>query len=146
MVLKGLGIPEDDSLPAQMDPSGWPAMKKRFEDVFATKSRDEWAAVFEGTDACVSPVLTMDEAPTHPHNVARSSFMPSCAGRDEVAVPAAPRMSETPGRVDDVPGPARGAHTREVLREFGVSAAEIDELERSGGVTQLEARPGPSKL
>jgi len=62
---------ERAELPDQMDQAHWPEMKERFAAVFATRTRDEWMAVFEGSDACVAPVLTMHEAKDHPHNRAR---------------------------------------------------------------------------
>jgi len=74
--LRGLGLAEED-LPAQYDASGWPVLRARFAAVLATRPRDEWAAVFAGTDACVTPVLTMDEAPRHPHNATRGTYQPS---------------------------------------------------------------------
>lgn len=80
----------------QNDRDGWPAMKADFAAVFASRTRDEWAAVFEGTDACVSPVLSMAEAPHHPHNAARHTFIT----RDGIAQAApAPQMPGTAGPV-----------------------------------------------
>ena len=73
LLLAGLGL-DADSLPAQMDRDGWPAMKERFAAVFRSRSRDQWTAVFEATDACVTPVLTLTEAARHPHNAARETF------------------------------------------------------------------------
>jgi alpha-methylacyl-CoA racemase len=72
--LTGLGLTGED-LPAQYDVSGWPVLRKRFTEIIATRTRDEWAEVFTGTDACVTPVLSLDEAPTHPHNLARNPFV-----------------------------------------------------------------------
>jgi alpha-methylacyl-CoA racemase len=71
-LLVGLGI--DPAEAPQYDPAGWPALHARFEAVFATRDRDDWAARFQGTDACVTPVLTLAEAPTHPHNRARGTL------------------------------------------------------------------------
>lgn len=89
-LLQGLAIPGNEA--PQYDRSVWPALHQRFEAVFATRDRDDWAAVFEGTDACVTPVLSLKEAPHHPHNVARGSF----AG-EKLAQPApAPRFSGSP--------------------------------------------------
>jgi alpha-methylacyl-CoA racemase len=93
--LAGLGLAGED-LPAQYDPAGWPALRERFAAVLGRRTRDEWAEHFAGTDACVTPVLSLDEAPAHPHNLARGTFV-----RDERAgawAPAvAPRLSRTPG-------------------------------------------------
>lgn len=82
----------------QQDRSGWPAMQADFAAVFATKSRDEWAEVFAGTDACVTPVLSMTEAPGHPHNKARETFVT----RNGVMQAApAPRLSGSQGCLRD---------------------------------------------
>lgn len=98
--LRGLGLDTDDGLPSQHDTSGWPALRARFTAVIATKTRDEWAAVFADTDACVAPVLTFGEATEHPHAVARGGFVEV----DGVVQPApAPRFSRTP---PDPPTPA----------------------------------------
>jgi len=72
--LRGLGLSADD-LPAQYDPAGWPVLRARFAELLASRPRDEWAAVFADTDACVTPVLTLDEAPEHPHNAARGTYL-----------------------------------------------------------------------
>lgn len=80
-------VPETE----RMDSANWPALGARLAAIIATKTRDEWAAIFEGTDACVAPVLTLDEAPDHPHNQARGAF----AALDGARQPApAPRFSE----------------------------------------------------
>ncbi|WP_132878477.1 CaiB/BaiF CoA transferase family protein [Tamaricihabitans halophyticus] len=90
-LLDGLGL-ADAELPAQGDRDGWPILRKRFTEVFASRTRDEWTAVFEGTDACVAPVLTFAEAPTHPHAAERAGFLEI----DGVTQPApAPRFSRT---------------------------------------------------
>ena len=74
-LLEGMGLTDDPTLPGQMERDKWPAMKVRFAEVFKTKTRDEWSAIFDGTDACVVPVLSPWEAHLHPHNVARSTFV-----------------------------------------------------------------------
>ena len=117
-------------LPPQWDRTTWPAMKRRLAAVVRTRTRDQWAAAFEGTDACVFPVLGMDEAPRHPHNVARSTF----TERDGVVQPSpAPRFSRT---VPAIAGPpARpGQHTDEALAEWGFDHAEIVALRDTGAV------------
>ncbi|HRO13631.1 MAG TPA: CaiB/BaiF CoA-transferase family protein [Paracoccus sp. (in: a-proteobacteria)] len=78
------------ALPDRMDPANWPALRGILATVIATRSRDDWAAVLEGTDACAAPVLSIDEAPHHPHNIARAAF----AGSEPAP---APRLSDTPG-------------------------------------------------
>jgi alpha-methylacyl-CoA racemase len=127
-LLDGLGL-GDAGLPAQHDRSGWPELRRRFAAAFASRSRDEWAQVFAGTDACVAPVLGMGEAPGHPHARARSAFT-EVAG---VTQPApAPRFGRSGTRAPTAP-PAPGADTDTVLGGLGLSAAEIAAL-RAGGV------------
>lgn len=93
-MIKGLGL--EDRGYRQDDRADWPRMEADFKAMFVTRPRDEWAALFAQTDACVTPVLSMAEAPTHPHNVARASF----AGYDGISQPApSPRFSATPGNV-----------------------------------------------
>ncbi len=94
-LLARLGI-DPGALPAQMDRSGWPEIRARLTEVFARQSRDDWAALLEGTDACASPVLTIAEAPAHPHNRARDTYVT----HDGLTQPApAPRLSRTPGQI-----------------------------------------------
>jgi alpha-methylacyl-CoA racemase len=119
--------------PTELDrssPDSWPGISNRVADVFATRSRDEWTEHFEGTDACVSPVLSLKEAPTHPHLAERGTFVDV----DGVLQPApAPRFSRTPGAVQSNPS-IPGAHTREVLERWGLS--NVDELIDSGVAVQ----------
>jgi alpha-methylacyl-CoA racemase len=97
--LAGLGIDPAD-LPAQYDRAGWPVLRARFTELFASRTRDEWAAVFDGTDACVTPVLAFGEVAAHPHLAARSTIVEA----DGVAQAApAPRFSRTPARLPDPP-------------------------------------------
>jgi alpha-methylacyl-CoA racemase len=117
-----------EPLPEQHDRSGWPTLRRRFAEVFRTKTRDEWSAVFEGSDACFAPVLTFAEARAHPHNLARRAYVTV----GEVPQPApAPRFSRTPGAVRGAP-PERGAHGRDGLTDWGFSAAEIERLASLG--------------
>jgi alpha-methylacyl-CoA racemase len=109
---------------SQDDPERWPELHALLRDIIADRSRDEWARLFEGSDACVAPVLALSEAPSHPHNRARETFIE----RFGVTQPApAPRFSATPGGVRLKP-PAIGADTREILRELDLPAAEIERL------------------
>ena len=112
-----------------MDKAQWPEMKERLTEIFATKTRDEWCEIMEGTDVCFAPVLTMDEAAQHPHNVERGTFV-EVAG---IAQPApAPRFSRTPGEMQRPPSHA-GQHTDEILAEWlGADADRIAAL-RAGG-------------
>lgn len=105
LLLEGLGLPHD--MFVQADRSGWSHMAEIFEAKFAAKSRDEWAEVFALTDACVTPVLSFEEALNHPHNRARGTFVT----REGIAQPnAAPRFSATPlGPADEPSEMGRGA-------------------------------------
>jgi alpha-methylacyl-CoA racemase len=118
--VKRLGV-SPDSLPDRDNPATWPEGKQRLAEAFRTRSRDEWAAVFDGSDACVSPVLSLDEAPHHPHAVARSAFI-DIAGTVQPA--PAPRFSKTPAATP-TPPPQRGADTESVLRDWGVTAGAV---------------------
>ncbi|HEY0531741.1 MAG TPA: CaiB/BaiF CoA-transferase family protein [Actinoplanes sp.] len=92
-LLCGLGLDSDPSLPAQHDRAGWPVLRARFAGAFATRTRDEWTEIFSAVDACVVPVLSPAEAPSHPHLKSRGSFV----SVDGVTQPApAPRFSRTP--------------------------------------------------
>lgn len=128
-LLDRLGLAGED-LPAQMDAAQWPTMKDRFAAVFRTRTRDDWVEVFEGSDACVAPVLSPAEAPDHPHNRARGTFT-EVAG---VVQPApAPRFSATPSSIQRPP-PHPGERGDEALADWGVPEAEIDALRASGAI------------
>jgi alpha-methylacyl-CoA racemase len=119
-------------LPAQHDRSRWPEMRRRFAEAFRTKTRDEWCRVFEGSDACFAPVLSWSEARRDPHNVSRKTFIDI----GSVAQPApAPRFSRTPGAVHRPP-PERGAGGAAALRDWGLGAADIDQLKSLGLATK----------
>jgi alpha-methylacyl-CoA racemase len=114
----------------RLDPGRWPAVREKIAAVIRTRTRDEWAKLAEGTDACLTPVLTPTEAVTHPHNVARKTFV-DVAGAPQPA--PAPKFDRTP------PAPPRAPHeprsdTTEVLRELGVGAEDIDRLRAAGVV------------
>jgi len=129
LVVQTLGL---EDLPEQYDRAGWPVLRQRLADVFATRTRDEWAQVFDGLDACVSPVLSLGEAPQHAHLAARQSVVVV----DGVQQPApAPRFSRTPGEVGLSPRPA-GADTRDALQAWGFDADEVAQLEGAAVVLQ----------
>ncbi|MET0416362.1 MAG: CaiB/BaiF CoA-transferase family protein [Actinoplanes sp.] len=107
-LLDGLGLAGED-LPGQYDRDGWPVVRERFAARFAARTRDEWTAVFDGTDACVAPVLSPAEAPGHPHNRARGAFV-EVGGLTQPA--PAPRFGRTPAAA---PHPARPATVEEIL-------------------------------
>jgi alpha-methylacyl-CoA racemase len=128
--LAGLGL-DPAGLPDQFDTSAWPAMKERVAAVFASKSRDEWERIFAGTDACVTPVLELDEVADHPHNRARAFF--DCSGGVLQPGPA-PRLSATPGRTGG-PAPHAGQHTTEILADWlGRDEAASSAMHRDGVV------------
>jgi alpha-methylacyl-CoA racemase len=113
-----------------MDRDAWPAMKERFAAVIATRTRADWEKVFDGSDACVAPVLSMDEAAEYPHNRLRGTFT-EVAG---VVQPApAPRFGVTPGTIRRPP-PNPGQHGDEALTEWGLSATDIEGLRSSGAI------------
>jgi alpha-methylacyl-CoA racemase len=117
-----------EALPDPQDRAGWPALRARFAATFRTRTRDEWTAVFEGSDACFAPVLSFAEAAAHPHNVARRAHV-AVGG---VAQPApAPRFSRTPAAIGG-PSPERGARGRDALADWGCSPAEIERLRAAG--------------
>jgi alpha-methylacyl-CoA racemase len=124
LLLEKTGITDPD-FAAQMDRGRWPELKARLAKVIAAQPRDAWIELMEGTDVCFAPVLDLDEAPHHPHNQARGTFVDI----DGVTQPApAPRFSKTPGVIAGPP-PAIGAHSREALSDWGLSASEIDALD-----------------
>jgi alpha-methylacyl-CoA racemase len=117
----------------QMDGKHWPEAKQRLAVLFKTRTRDEWCALLEGTDACFAPVLTTDEAPAHPHNKLRATYVEI----DGIVQPApAPRFSRT---VADLPippqPPSRGEDAAEALADW-LDPAEIARLHTSGALSQ----------
>lgn len=113
-----------------------PQMRGKLEELFKSRSRDEWCALLEGTDACFAPVLSMGEAPHHPHNVARGSFVEI----DGIMQPAAaPRFSRTPAALPRPPEEVR-ADPRSALREWGIPAQKIETLLANGVLGEPEQR------
>lgn len=131
----GIDIGAGD-MAVQFDSSRWPELKKRIANAFRTRSSDEWRELMEGTDVCFAPVLNMDEAPSHPHNAARGSFVE----QDGVVQTApAPRFSRTPGEIQGPPC-APGMHSREILESMGLDSGSIDDLLGNGAVVQAAGR------
>ena len=119
-LLAGLEL-DPGALPHQFDMAKWPEMIERFAQTFKTKTRDQWTVVFEGKDACVAPVLNLDEVAEHPHNKERGLIIDI----DGVPQPApAPKLSRTPGKANEAKGP-KGANTEEILLDLGYSAPQI---------------------
>ncbi|MGF1597799.1 MAG: CaiB/BaiF CoA transferase family protein [Acidimicrobiales bacterium] len=126
--LSGLG--EASDLAPQMDRNQWPAMKERVAAVIKTKTRDEWCAIMEHSDVCFAPVLSMDEATRHPHNVERKTFV-DAFGLTQAA--PAPRFSRTEPELTR-PAPHPGQHTDEILAQFGFTDDDIDKLHQTGAI------------
>ena len=126
-LLNGLGLDTAD-LPAQMDRTAWPGLRKRLAEIFSTRSRRQWEEAFSGTDACVVGIYTMDEAPGHEHLRSRGTFVEL----DGIVQPApAPRFSSEPLEAGRVPAP--GGDTESVLAALGYPHERVSRL-RSAGV------------
>jgi alpha-methylacyl-CoA racemase len=131
LMVERLGL-DLDELPDRDDPANWPELKDLFAKIFRTRTRAEWTEAFDGTDACVTPVLSITEAAGHPHNVARGTYRRAFG----VTQPApAPRFDRTPARIAGPP-PLPGAHSHEVLVEWGLSPSEVEALVADGVVEQ----------
>jgi alpha-methylacyl-CoA racemase len=129
-LVDGLGLTGKLPGAGQLDAAAWPAHRAAFAEVFATRTRDEWAAQFAGTDACVAPVLSLTEAPRHPHLAARGTFTTV----DGIPQPrVAPRFSRTPGK-EPSPPRAAGADSVTALRAWGFTAHEVNALVAAGAV------------
>ncbi len=118
LLLQKTGLANLPAFKAQMDTSKWPELKARLKGVFAEKTRDEWCEIMEGTDICFAPVLSFDEAPLHPHNKARETYVEI----EGIVQPApAPRFSETPAHIQGRPA-GRDEHRDEILKGWGIEA------------------------
>ena len=126
-LMEKLGIADADP-DARMDRARWPEMNRNIAAIIKTRTRDDWDAMLLGSDACYAPVLSLAEAPHHPHNVARCLFVEV----DGVIQPApAPRFSITTA---DVQGPPQGPDTEAVLKDWGFSQSEIAQLKSSDAI------------
>jgi alpha-methylacyl-CoA racemase len=129
-LLERLGLKDRADLPKQFETKRWDELRAIFAGVFKTKSRDAWAAVFEGSDACVAPILSIGEAPAHPHMAARQALV----ARDGVMQPSpAPRFSRTAPEIGRQPV-APGTDTDAILAELGYGSADIAALKTNGSV------------
>jgi alpha-methylacyl-CoA racemase len=130
-LIKVMGI-DREHLPNQNDRSAWPKMRRRFAEIFATRTRDEWVAEAAGRDACLAPVLTTDEAPGHPQMQAREVY----ATFDGLRHPSpAPRFSRTPSDLRR-PTPAPGGDSRQALADWGIPPDQVAALESAGAMMQ----------
>ena len=127
-LVRGLGR-QVDSTPSPYDPAQWAECAQVLTEAFGARTRDEWAQVFAGLDACVAPVLTLAEALEHPHNVARDSY--GAVGTAHQARPA-PRFSATPARL--APLTAMNGAAADLLREAGYADAEVEQLRAAGTI------------
>ena len=129
LLLQKTGI-NDEAFAAQMDRNAWPDLRAKLAAVIRRKTQAEWCEIMDATDVCFGPVLDLDEAPRHPHNVARETFLTI----EGVVQPApAPRFSATPGKVQHPPA-AIGAHDRSALADWGFSDNEFKALQETGAV------------
>lgn len=124
-----LGL-DDPAFDAQHDRAQWDNLKDKLDGVFRLRTRAAWCELLEGTDVCFAPVLSMDEAPQHAHNLARGTFVEVDG---EMQPAPGPRFSRTPGTIRSG-RPTACAHTIEVLREFDFSEDEIATLQRQGSI------------
>lgn len=128
LLLEKTGLKDDADFRQQMNSANWPALKERLAALFKTRTRHDWCADMEMTDVCFAPVLSMSEAPHHPHNVARGTFVES----DGVMQPApAPRYSAT---VSDTPRMTKTVDTDAILAELGYDAGQVEALKAAGTV------------
>ena len=130
-LLRLSGLKGED-LPHQQDRKSWPAMKERLKTLFRTRTRDEWCKIMEGSDICFAPVLSMDEAPLHPHNRHRETFVE----QGGVTQPGpAPRFSRTPSAIQRPPA-RPGEHTEEALRDWGFADADLERLRKCDAIAR----------
>lgn len=111
-------------------------LKKKFVEVFASKTRDEWTEIFKDTDACCTPILEPEEAPLHPHNVSNKSFLQAPDGSYEPG--PAPKLSRTPGVDRVLAAPRLGQHTVDILKEMGFPGETIQKFIDSQVVLQRQ--------
>lgn len=140
-LLRGLGL-DEGAAADRWDRREWPRLRRLLAERFRTRTRDEWAAAFDGTEACVTPVLSLGEAAEHPHNRARRTFLRTPEGHQPAP---APRFGRTaagmPGRA-----PRPGEHTRNVLAEYGVAREDVERCLAVGAAAQAEPESRTSRI
>ena len=121
---------EREELPRQNDRAEWPSLTEKLAAIFKTRTLAEWNELLEGSDICYAPVLNMADAPDHPHNQERGTFVEV----EGVPQPApAPRFSRTPSAIQRPPA-SPGEHTEEALRDWGFDTGELEQLRGSGAI------------
>ena len=130
LLLEKTGLANDHDLPKQMSRDDWPALRQKLEEVFIRKTRDEWDEIMLGTDICYAPILSLDEAASHPHNLKRETFSLSDG---LIQASPAPRFSRTPPELPEL-ATAAGSDTDEILSGLGMDQSEIEKLKISGAV------------
>jgi len=129
-LLLKLGEIDDPDFQSQHDQSKWPELKKKIANIFKKRTRDEWCDIMLGSDVCFAPVLSVEEAPKHPHNVARKTFVEI----DGITNPApAPRFSRTKPEIQGPP-PNPGEHNETALSDWGISSEDINSVKESGAI------------
>lgn len=137
VLLEKLNLGKDDTLPDQLDKDAWPDMKNKFQSIFATKTQKEWCSIFDGSDACVTPVLSFQDP------------IPGTNRKAEAPSPA-PQLSRTPAKKpaatedDGPPFLTVGENSIDILKEFGIGSEQIKELLASNAL--VDAASGKSKL
>lgn len=133
-LLQGLGLEKESALKDQWDTGKWPDLKVIIAARIKEKTRDDWAEIFSGKDACVAPVLAMREAPGHPHNKARATFIE----QGGIMQPApAPRFSRSTTEIG-TPPPLPGEHSRAALGDWGIDEGQIERLTEAGALFQRD--------
>lgn len=129
LLLEKAGI-DDPDFQNQLDIPKWPELKEKISIVFKSKTRDQWCEIMEGSDICFAPVLSMDEAMAHPHNVERETFVKV---GDVMQPGPAPRFSRTKPEVRG-PASAPGENTNEALRDWGISEDQLEGLRQAEAI------------
>ena len=129
LLLSKCEITDEEFLP-QQDQQSWPLLRERLEQLFKTESREHWCQLMEGTDVCFAPILDLAEAPNHPHNKARGTYVDF----EGVTQPApAPRFSRTQSEIQSSAAMV-GEHTEQILADWGYSETEIEQLKTSKAI------------
>ncbi|ELT87540.1 hypothetical protein CAPTEDRAFT_152090 [Capitella teleta] len=133
-LIKGLGLEPHEAWQFNND---WPQLREKFAKKFASKTQAEWCAIFDEVDACVTPVLSMEEAASYPHNKQLGTFRKKAQTGLTVPRPA-PALSRTPGATQELNNPEAGQHTYEILSALGYKSDEMKRLVEAGAVEQAE--------